>query len=432
MDQATIDPPRPAPAPGSDPAAEPPGRPPRRGRGLLGILSIVLVAFAAGVAGSIFASDVREWLGLEAQGGSTAGPRVAADAGEGVRGAPMSNDPDSLTVQEIYDMAAPAVVNIEARQTTITDSIFGFPQERRGVASGSGFVIDDAGNIVTNAHVVRDSSAISVTFSDDRQVEASLVGLDISSDIAVIRVDVDAEGLVPLEFADSGAVTVGDPVVAIGNPFGLDRTATSGIVSALQREIRAENGFSIPDVIQTDAAINSGNSGGPLLDARGRVIGVNSQIQTPSGGNVGIAFSIPSNTVRSVVEDILEDGVVSRAWLGVTGVSIDDIVLGYLRLPVEEGVLVSEVVPGSPAAEAGLRGAETFANRAGSEYPLDGDIIVSYDGTEVTSMRQLVDLVAQSRPGDSVEVVYYRGDERDSVTIDLVERPNTAAGQQPR
>ena len=267
-----------------------------------------------------------------------------------------------MTVNEIYERAAPGVVQI-ARTSSSSDVLSGTAPS----ALGSGFVVDKAGHIVTNFHVVEDADEIRVSFSNRDTVEAELVASDPSTDLAVLRVDAEAKALTPLPLGDSDDVRVGDPVVAIGNPFGLDRTATAGIVSALQRLITAPNDFAIDHVIQTDAPINHGNSGGPLLNAHGEVIGVNTQIQTGgvSTGNVGIGFAVPSNTVEDVVAQILQTGYVEHAYLGIAGRPVTEDFAETYNLPVERGVLV-EVVRLHGRGEGGSRGRLDRGRRRGS------------------------------------------------------------------
>jgi S1-C subfamily serine protease len=297
-------------------------------------------------------------------------------------------------------------------------------------ALGSGFVIDKEGHIVTNYHVVEGASEIEVSFSNQDTVDATLVGTDASTDLALLKVDVEPEALTPLSLADSDAVAVGDPVVAIGNPFGLERTVTAGIVSALQREVRAPNNFTIDHVIQTDAPINSGNSGGPLIDVDGRVIGVNSQIETAQGstGNVGIGFAVPSNTVKTVVAQLLEDGQVDRAYLGVTLQEVNAEVAGVLRLPADEGVLVGSVQPGSPAADAGLKGGTTQVVVAGESYQIGGDMIVAVDGKDVSTVDALRDAIAAHKPGDTVELTVVHADgDRETIEVELGRVPESSS-----
>jgi S1-C subfamily serine protease len=337
----------------------------------------------------------------------------------------------SIDVAGIYRQNAPGVVQITTTSRTAggTD-VFGNPVPGQPQqALGSGFVIDKEGHVVTNYHVVDGASQIEVSFSNQDTVSAKVVGTDPSTDLALLDVDVDAKALTPLTLADSDKVEVGDPVAAIGNPFGLERTVTAGIVSALQRDLSAPNGFTIDHVIQTDAPINSGNSGGPLIDADGRVIGVNSQIETGNGGggNVGIGFAVPSNTVKSVVAQLLDDGRVDRAFLGVTLQGIEPEVADVLRLASDKGVLVVSVKDGSPADKAGIKGGDTQVVVAGESYELGGDIIVSIDGKDVTSVDELRQAIAAHEPGDDVKLtVVHSNGKRETVTVELGRQPESA------
>lgn len=345
--------------------------------------------------------------------GETSGIQVAADT--------AGDNESDLSVQEIYRRAGPGVVQISA--------LTGDQGEQQ--ALGSGFVIDKAGHIVTNYHVVQDAEEIRVGFSGrDDAVAATLVGSDPSSDIAVLAVDLPATALTPLALGDSDAVDVGDIVVAIGNPFGLDRTVTAGIVSAIQREITAPNGFPIDHVIQTDAAINRGNSGGPLLDGNGQVIGVNSQIETGgyTEGNVGVGFAVPINTVEEVVSQLIETGKVERAFLGVEMQTIGGDAAGDLGLAVDEGVLVATVRPDSPAADAGLRGGGETAVVGGETWVLGGDVIVEADGTQITDANQLREIVLAKKPGDSLSLGINRDGKAMTVNVKLGRQPTTPTG----
>jgi S1-C subfamily serine protease len=327
-----------------------------------------------------------------------------------------------LTVSEIYDRTSSGVAFISAQRTETTQGPL-FPEGQQSTATGSGFLIDDQGHVLTNAHVVQGASRVDVQFSEDgNSQEAEVVGTDPSSDLALLKVD-DTQGATPLPLGDSSKAEVGDPVVAIGNPFGLDRTVTSGIVSALQRQIQAPNGFSISDVIQTDAAINPGNSGGPLLDSTGQVIGVNSQIASQSGGNEGVAFAVPISTARDVVSQILDTGSVQRAYLGISGGDITAEVARALELPVDRGVLVEQVYPGGPADSAGIKGATGQATVAGQSYPVGGDIITKLDGEELTGMDEVISAVNEHQAGDELTLtVLSNGNERE-VKVKLGERP---------
>jgi S1-C subfamily serine protease len=300
----------------------------------------------------------------------------------------------------IYDRASKAVVEIAAGGGT-------------GRAQGSGFVYDREGHVVTNQHVVASASSISVSFWNGVEPDAELVGTDPSTDLAVLRVDAPAGLLSPLRLADSSAVDVGDSVHALGSPFGLEGTITSGIVSALHREMTAPNNFTIIDTIQTDAAINHGNSGGPLLDNRGRVIGVNAQIESESGGSDGVGFAIPSDTVRSIVRQLISTGEVQHAYLGVK----------MAPVPVDGGVPITEVVPDAPADDAGLRAATGTELVDGQQVPTGGDVIVEFDGQAVRSPTALQSAVDARRPGETVPVVVLRGGDRTTIEVTLGVRP---------
>jgi putative serine protease PepD len=256
------------------------------------------------------------------------------------------------------------------------------------------------------------------------------VGSDPSTDIAVLKIDAQARALTPLPLGNSDAVRVGDAVVAIGNPFGLERTVTAGIVSALQREITAPNGYKIDKVIQTDAPINQGNSGGPLINIGGEAIGINSQIQNAAtgGGNVGIGFAVPINTVKEVVSQILESGRVEHAYLGVSVQAIDDQLAETFRLPVDEGVLVVDVVEGSPADKAGLKGGDQQVVVEGVSYVLGGDIVTAADGEAVATPDDLRRLIMEKNPGDTMTLDIRRGESKRTVSVTLGRLPADPAG----
>jgi len=351
--------------------------------------------------------------------------------------APISSkeSSDGNTVNQIYRHDGQGVAFIAAtlapEETSSPLNPFGEGESSGGgVATGSGFLIDDEGHIITNNHVVEGATKVEVKLgSSETEHEAEVVGTDPATDVALLKVDVPAEQLHPLSLGDSSKVQVGDPVVAIGNPFGLDRTVTAGIVSALQRQIQAPNGFSISHVIQTDAAINPGNSGGPLIDSSGSVIGINSQIQTGGGseGNVGIGFAVPINTAREVVEEIEQHGKVQHAYIGISGGDITPALAKALKLPAEKGVLVNEVVKDSPADRAGLEGGDTEATIEGAPVRLGGDIITEVDGKPVSSMEELIDAVNSAQPGDEMELTVLRNDdEAKHVTVTLGVRPAKA------
>ena len=346
-----------------------------------------------------------------------------------------SAKPGALSVNAIYKHAAPGVVQVTATQVLSTPSVdpffgFAFPAQQSSQALGSGFVIDKAGHIVTNYHVVEHSRRVDVSFSNNESMKAKLVGADPSTDIAVLQVDAHARALTPLALGNSDAVRVGDSVVAIGNPFGYDRTVTAGIVSALQRVIQAPDSYSIDHVIQTDAALNKGNSGGPLLDALGNVIGVNSQIaagDSGSSGNVGIGFAVPINTVKVVAAQLIKTGHAEHAYMGISAKALTPSAARLFHLPATHGLLVASVQPGSGAAKAGLRAGTGNATLAGETYPLGGDLITKIDSTPLYSLNQLRDVIGDKQPGDDTRLEVYRGDSQRTVTVKLGRQPSSAS-----
>jgi len=331
----------------------------------------------------------------------------------------------ALTIEQIYRRSAPGVVQITATTVKTQRDPFGFfpPMTHIATALGSGFVIDKAGHIITNDHVIAGAQKVQVSFSGSDELNASVVGKDPSTDVAVLQVDAASRSLTPLPLGDSDDVQVGDPVVAIGNPFSLTRTATAGIVSAVQRTIDAPNGLTIDHVIQTDAAINHGNSGGPLLNSRAQVIGVNAQIQTgDTGGNIGIGFAIPMNTVKGVVAQLIRSGKVEHAFLGVTAVPVTAQLARLFDLPTTSGLIVQQVTPGSAAAVAGLRAGPTSVVVEGESYLLGGDIIVAANGAPVSSQNQLRDLIARAKPGDRISLQVFRDHKRRTIEVRLGRR----------
>jgi len=343
-----------------------------------------------------------------------------------IAGTQTADTSKQFTPRDIYKRDAPGVVFVRSQIVQRSQSPFDlFPTEQQGEATGSGFVIDKNGDILTNAHVIDGAVKVTVQFSDNKSVDAKIVGKDVSSDLAVLKVDPDGVDLHPLQLGSAKDVQVGDPTIAIGNPFGLDRTLTTGVVSALQREIQAPNGFKISNVIQTDAAINPGNSGGPLLDATGRVIGINSQIETGgsgSEGNVGIGFAVPIDTAIKELPMLKKGGTVSRAWLGVSSLTVDGS-LSQLNLPVSHGALVQSVEKGSPADQAGLKGGDISAQMGGSPVQLGGDIITSIDGKPVNSSDDLASAIGGKKSGDKVKLTYFRGKSQKTAEVTLGKRP---------
>jgi S1-C subfamily serine protease len=348
-------------------------------------------------------------VGLGAGAGATAYAVLTDDRSGTVVRQVTVTDPEpavaagGITIGQIYERSYKAVVEIT---TTFVDA-----SQR---SQGSGFVYDRNGHVVTNQHVVEGPAAgsISVRFWDGKTYSAEIVGTDPSTDLAVIKVDAPKAVLEPVRLGDSSGVGVGDTVIAMGSPFGLEGTVTSGIVSALHRQMRAPNDFTITDSIQTDAAINHGNSGGPLLDSLGRVIGVNAQIESESGGNDGVGFAIPSNTVRSIVVQLVETGSAEHAYLGVE----------LLNAPA--GVAVTEVRPGTPAEQAELRAATGSRTVNGQEIPTGGDVIVSLDGETISTSAELQSAIDAKRPGDTVTITVLRNGERRSISVTLGTRPS--------
>jgi S1-C subfamily serine protease len=373
-------------------------------------LTSVGALLAAGVIGGAIA------VGVDQSVGNDGAATVIREVEVGTAESTVFRNTTGRTISDIYATSRRGVVQVLAT-TVVSENL------------GSGFVIDKSGHVVTNFHVVENASRVEVSFSGNDEMPATIVGTDPSTDIAVLRIKgAQNRSLTPLELGSSAGVEVGDAVVAIGNPFGLERTVTAGIVSALQRQITAPNGFAIDEVIQTDAAINHGNSGGPLLNADGRVIGVNAQIETESGGNVGIGFAIPIDTVKEVVSQLLEHGRAEHAYTGIEMATITDELATNVRLPVDSGVLIQLVWPGSPAEEAGLRGGTTQVVVDGVSYLVGGDVITKADGQTIESVEQLRSVVTSKQPGDDLALEIHRADETTEVTVKLGRQPSTPVG----
>lgn len=343
-------------------------------------------------------------LGAGAGAGSFAlthdGSSTPATATTTVTSVAQTTAAGSLTVNQIYRQAGPGVVEITSTLSGGGSFPFGGQGGGSQQAQGSGFVYDTQGHVITNQHVVAGASSVKVALPDGSSYTATVVGTDPSTDLAVLKIDAPASKLHPLALADSSNVQVGDGVVAIGSPFGLENSVTSGIVSALHRQIQAPNQFTINDAIQTDAAINHGNSGGPLLDLQGKVIGVNSQIDSESGGNDGVGFAVPSNTVSTIAQQLISSGSVQHAYLGVR--------IG--NAPSGGGAQVAQVQPGTPAASAGLQ---------------SGDVITAVDGKSIGSATELESAVDAKKPGDKVTLTLKRNGSTKTVTVTLGTRPSS-------
>ena len=324
-------------------------------------------------------------------------------------------------IVSVTKAASPGVVNISS--TVVGTDLFLQPFNEQ--ATGSGFVLDLQGHIVTNNHVVEDSEKLEVTFADGSTAEGKLVGRDPANDLAVVMVVVPGGTLSPLKLGDSSTVQVGQLAIAIGSPFRLQGTVTTGVVSSLGRDLRAGNGRIIGGVIQTDAAINPGNSGGPLLNSSGEVIGVNSAIFSPSGANVGIGFAIPVNTVKRWVPELIAKGKASHPFLGITGQTITPDLAKSLSLPVQEGVLLAQVSTGTPAARAGLKGGDRQSRVGNVRVVTGGDIITAIDGVKLKRIEDLTHyLDTKTKVGDQVSLNVVRGNQTLTVSITLAERPS--------
>ena len=391
--------------------------------------SILPIAIVSAVIGAGAAVGVVEGFDL---GSAKTTTTVVQQAPLGASANASDNDASGLTAGEIYKRDAPGVVFIRSQIVQRTQSSpfdFGLPQEQRGEATGSGFVIDKTGTILTNAHVVNGATKVTVQFANKQSVDAKVLGKDESTDLALLKVDPAGLKLAPLTLGSSKSVEVGDPAIAIGNPFGLERTLTTGVISAVQRTIQAPNNFEIDDVLQTDAPINPGNSGGPLIDATGKVIGINSQIATGgngSNGSVGIGFAVPIDTAKKIIPELRQSGRVDRGYLGIGSLTVDK-TLADLNLPVEHGALVQSVTPGGPADKAGIRAGDLSATLDNHAIQLGGDIITKVDGKEIRTRDDLEAAVVNRKSGDKVKVTLYRAGKVKTVEVTLGERPNTVA-----
>lgn len=332
------------------------------------------------------------------------------------------DEQQNITVYEKYNTG---VVNITTEVVAI--NWFLEPVPREG-GSGSGSIIDKRGYVLTNSHVVANAYKIYISLYDGSRFEGKVIGIDAQNDLAVIKFD-PPEGLnlTVIPFGDSSTVKVGQRVMAIGNPFGLERTLTVGIISGLGRPIQKDNRTILQDMIQTDASINPGNSGGPLLNAHGEIIGINTMIYSPSGGSVGIGFAVPVNTAKRIIPELIEYGRVRRGWIDMEVIQLFPALVDYMRsnklsVPVEKGLLISSIRKGSNADRAGLRGGSTPVRYYQTVFNIGGDIIVAVDGIPVGSVADLYTALEDNKPGDTVTVEYYRGDKKYKVQVQLVER----------
>jgi len=376
-----------------------------------GLRLIVLIAVAALVA---------YWAGARW------GPRQARNAEAlpaAMETAPATAPTAQLTDEEavnvrVYRQAAPAVANIVTRMVEYDFFFNPVPVE----GAGSGFVIDSRGYILTNFHVVQEAQSIEATLGDQSRYAAKLIGADQRNDIALIKIEPRSRKLTVLPLGDSSALQVGQRALAIGNPFGFQSTLTTGVVSALGRTVQTGQTTFIDEAIQTDAAINRGNSGGPLLNSRGEVIGINTAIFTPSGTTAGIGFAIPINTAKLIAQDLINTGRVHRAFLGVEVRALSPGLAEALDLPVEEGLLIERVTPGGPAERAGLRGGNRAVVAGMRRILIGGDVLVAIDGQKLATQLDLNMFMNKKRPGDVVTVTAYRGQKKMEVRVTLAER----------
>ena len=350
------------------------------------------------------------------------GPRIpsAVQALPGEPAVPISDaalDPLEAVNVRIYRQASPAVANIVTRTVEYDFFYNAVPVE----GAGSGFVIDASGHILTNYHVVQDAQTIEVTLGDQTHYKAKFIGADTRNDIALIQVDTKGKKIATLSLGDSRAIQVGQRVLAIGNPFGFQSTLTTGVVSALGRTVQTGDSTFIDEAIQTDAAINRGNSGGPLLDSHGQVIGINSAIYTPSGTTAGIGFAIPINTAKRVADDLITKGRVTRAEIGVIGRPLWPGLAEALELPVKQGYLVERVTANGAAAQAGIHGGSRTVLAGLQQLRVGGDVITSIDGKDITNQVDINILMNRHRPGDVVDVTYYRDGKKAEAHVTLTD-----------
>jgi putative serine protease PepD len=326
---------------------------------------------------------------------------------------------DEINNISIYSRVGPGVVNITS--VVVERDFFSRPVPKEG--AGSGAIIDTKGHILTNHHVIRNSDKLEVTLSDGSRWPARLVGSDPGNDLAVLKIEAPGKKLTVIPMGDSSQLEVGQKVLAIGNPFGLGQTLTTGIISSLARSIRSESGILINDVIQTDAAINPGNSGGPLLDSDGKIIGVNSAIISPTGASVGIGFAVPINTAKRILPDLISKGRVSYPWIGASVYPLIPEFSNYLGLIAERGAMIMEIVPNGPADKAGLKGGNRQVQVGNSLIIIGGDVITELNSAKVNSSDELIRMIRDHRPGDNIELKILRDVRFLRINVILGEKP---------
>jgi len=400
--------------------------------GIVGAGIVLLIAFLCVAGMAVIARFGPSQLSLSNPSASATSesPRIAATATPRPLATPIRGDALNIVqaqeavINNVYERVAPAVVNI---------SVVSMPKDGTGLqeGSGSGFVYDTEGHIVTNNHVVQDAQSIRVRFSNDEETDATVVGTDPDSDLAVLKVNVDPQILHPVELADSDRLKVGQFVIAIGNPFGFERSVTTGIISALGRLLLRESRFSLPDLIQTDTAINPGSSGGPLLDAQGRVIGVTTLIFSETRSNAGVGMAIPSNSVRRVVPVLIASGRFVHPWLGIRGTSLTPQLAKSLDLSVERGALVEQVIRGGPSEAAGLQGGTRDVQIEGIRRPIraGGDVIVAIEKQPVRHFDDLINFLETTTVGQTVDLTILRKGKQMHIQVELGGRPAKVPNQ---
>jgi len=392
---------------------------PRRPNALRMLLACIVFVLGAYWAGARWGQHPPLRVGATPRSSATNTSSKPGVADVAARDAALTEE-EAINVR-VYRQAAPAVANILTKATEYDFFMDPVPVE----GAGSGFVIDEKGYILTNFHVVGEAQSIEVILGDQSRYPAKFIGADQRNDVALVKIDAKGKHLVALPLGDSAALQVGQKVLAIGNPFGFQSTLTTGVISALGRTVQTSETTFIDEAIQTDAAINRGNSGGPLIDSRGEVIGINSAIYTPTGTTAGIGFAIPINNAKRIAHDLMTEGRVRQAFLGVNTLPVGGNLAEALDLPAREGLLVETATKGGPAAAAGIRGGDRYVRAGMQRFTIGGDLIVAVDGQKVASPFDLNIILNRKRPGDTVTLTVYRGGRKMDIPVRLGERPGT-------
>jgi len=381
----------------------------------------LVVVFAVLLLGAYWAGarwGQRQPVSVEAvRGGAGSGENAKSAVNVAARDAALTDD-EAINVR-VYRQTAPAVANVLTKATEYDFFMDPVPVE----GAGSGFVIDERGYILTNFHVVQEAQSIEVVLGDQSRYPAKFIGADQRNDVALVKIDPKGKKIAALPLGDSTSLQVGQKVLAIGNPFGFQSTLTTGVVSAVGRTVQTSQSTFIDEAIQTDAAINRGNSGGPLINSHGEVIGINSAIYTPTGTTAGIGFAIPINTAKMIAHDLITDGRVHLAYLGIQTIPVGGNLAEALQLPVQEGLLVEVAAKGGPAAAAGIRGGDRVVQAGMQRIAIGGDLITAIDGQKMSSPIDLNIALNRKRPGDTMTLTVYRGGKKMDIPVKLAERP---------